>query len=43
MPFFLCLVFGLFIVWLSMRGFLPQYDALSQQAFAMLREFAGAP
>ena len=37
------LVFGLGIVWLGMRGFLPQYDALSQQAFAMLREFAHAP
>jgi flagellar biosynthetic protein FliR len=37
------LVFGLAIVWLGMRGFLPQYDALSQQAFALLREFAHAP
>jgi flagellar biosynthetic protein FliR len=37
------LVFGLGIVWLGMGGFLPQYDALSQQAFAMLREFAQAP
>jgi len=39
----IALVFGLFIVWLSMRGFLPQYDLLAQQAFAMLRQFAGAP
>lgn len=37
------LLFGLGIIWLSLRGFLPQYDALSQNAFAMLRQFAGAP
>lgn len=37
------LVFGLFIVWLGMGGFLPQYDALSREAFALLREFAHAP
>jgi flagellar biosynthetic protein FliR len=37
------LVFGLFIVWLGLRGFLPQYDLLSQQAFAMLRDFARVP
>ena len=35
------LVFGLLIVWLGMRGFLPQYDALSGQAFALLRTLAG--
>jgi len=37
------MVFGLFIIWVSMRGFLPRYDLLAQQAFAMLRQLAGVP
>lgn len=37
------MVFGLFVVWLGMREFLPRFDLLSQQAFALLRQLAGAP
>ncbi|MBK6286119.1 MAG: flagellar type III secretion system protein FliR [Gammaproteobacteria bacterium] len=37
------MVFGLFVIWASMGGFLPRFDLLSGQAFAMLRELIGAP
>lgn len=36
------LVLGLLIVWAGLQGFLPQYDALSSQALAMMRDLAGA-
>ncbi len=39
----LSLLLGLVIVWAGMRGFLPQYDVFSGQAFAMLRQLAGVP
>ena len=39
----IALLLGLLIVWMGMRGFLPQYDALSADAFAMLRQLAGVP
>jgi flagellar biosynthetic protein FliR len=39
----IALLLGMVIVWMGMRGFLPQYDALSVEAFAMLRQLAGAP
>ena len=39
----LSLLLGFVIVWSGMRGFLPQYDALSAEAFAMLRQLAGSP
>lgn len=31
------LVFGIFIIWASLSGFLPQYQLMSEQAFAMVR------
>ena len=37
------MVFGLFIVWASMREFMPRFDTVSGQAFALLRQLAGAP
>lgn len=37
----LALLLGLVIVWAGMRGFLPQYDVFSGQAFAMLRQISG--
>ena len=37
------MVFGLFIVWASMREFMPRFDMLSAQAFALMRQLAGAP
>lgn len=38
----LALLLGLIIVWAGMHGFLPQYDAFSGQAFAMMRQLSGA-
>ena len=38
----LALLLGLIIVWGGMRGFLPQYDEFSGQAFAMMRQLSGA-
>jgi flagellar biosynthetic protein FliR len=32
------LLLGLFALWISVSGFLPQYDGLSEQAFLMLRD-----
>ena len=37
------MVFGLFIVWASMREFMPRFDTLSAQAFALMRQLAGVP
>jgi len=37
------MVFGLVIVWASMRDFLPRFDTVSVQAFALLRGLAGLP
>jgi flagellar biosynthetic protein FliR len=37
------MVFGLFIVWASMREFMPRFDMLSAQAFALMRQLAGVP
>lgn len=37
------MVFGLFVIWASMSEFLPRFDHLSVEAFAMLRSLAGAP
>jgi len=37
------MVFGLFIVWVSMAGFMPSYARLSREAFELLRLMAGAP
>jgi len=37
------MVFGLFIVWASMREFMPRFDTLSAQAFALMRQLAGMP
>lgn len=38
----IAMVFGLIIIWISLHGFLPQYDGLAREAFALLREYAGA-
>lgn len=37
------MVFGLAIVWASLREFAPRFDAISQQAFVLLRQLAGMP
>ena len=37
------MLFGLFIVWASSGNFLPRYDALALEAFALLRHLAGEP
>ena len=37
------MVFGLFIVWASMREFMPRFDTVSAQAFALMRQLAGVP
>ena len=37
------MVFGLFIIWASMGEFMPHFDTVSGQAFALMRELAGVP
>jgi flagellar biosynthesis protein FliR len=37
------MVFGLFVLWAGMQGFLPHYDQTAQQAFGLLRQLIGAP
>lgn len=37
------LVFGIFILWVALGGFMPQYQDLSAETFRMLREISGAP
>lgn len=36
------MMFGLFIVWVSVSGLLPQFDRIAQQTFVFLRELQGA-
>ncbi len=36
------MVFGLLIVFISLAGFLPQFQGLTEQAFMLLRQFVGA-
>jgi len=37
------LVFGLFIVWVSFSGFLPQFQQLTEEMFALLKGVIGSP
>lgn len=37
------MVLGLLFIWLGMQGFLPRYDALAREAFALMRQTAGIP
>lgn len=36
------MLFGIFIIWVSMTGFLPQFQNLSEQTYIFLREIQGA-
>jgi len=36
------LIFGLFVVWVSMSGFLPQFQLLTEEMFAMLKFVIGS-